>query len=160
MKRQKQQKREGSKISLPVLIFSFVLLAMVTTMFFYYFVKYEEVREVDMRVRVGTYVGFNLDSRYLEFGTVMPGGSSDRHMEIQNTYDKPLFVEIDFVPKRDLDFLLGKTKPIEKEWIIVSENNFILEETQSKSIKFTVKPSGGTPYGNYTCKAIIKFHHI
>jgi hypothetical protein len=146
--------------NLAVLLFSFAFLAIILTLFAYTYFTYKEIKEVDMKIKIDNYIGFNLDNKYLEFGTILPGGGSERNMVLSNNHNIPLFVEIEIIQKKDLDYLFGNTKSISKEWVIISENNFILEEGQTKSIKFTIQPSGDPGYGNYTAKAIIKFRYI
>ena len=151
---------EKNNLSLPVLIFSFAFFAMVLAILIHSYSTYEEIKAIDMRITMGDYVGFNLETKYLEFGTTMPQGSSERSMELYNPHNFPLFVEIEIIPKKDLDNLFKRTKPIKEEWVTISQNYFILNSDEKKSIKFTIKPAEDAGYGNYTAQALIKFRYI
>lgn len=147
------------KEDIAVILFSFALLAVVLTSFFYTLFTVKETKILDMNLRIGDYIGFNLDNKALEFGTMEPGGSSTRALQLENNYDFPLQVSVSFSPRNDLDSILGRSRPIKEEWITLSQNNFILESGKTADIKFTIKPDE-TPLGNYTAKAIITFFYV
>ena len=158
MKKRKKVKIKEEEI--PVVLFAFAFLAIMCTLFVYSLSTYRNISTIDMKIQVRDYVGFNLDNEYLEFGTAMPGGSSERHIEIENTYDYALFVEIDVSKKEELYFLSESSREIKKEWVSLTDNNFIIKPGEKRSVKFTVKIPKDTEYGNYTTQAVIKFSYI
>lgn len=160
MMKKRKKVRAIEEEEIPVVLFAFAFLAIICTLFFYSMSTYKNITTIDMRIQSGGYVGFNLDDRYLEFGTTMPGGFSERNIEIHNTYDQDLFVEIDIAQKKDLYFLLGMARKIKKEWVTLTSNNFILNTNETRSVKFTVKIPEGTEYGEYIAQAVIKFSYV
>jgi len=137
------------------IIFLVALVSIITTALIFYAIRYSEVRRIDMQITVGDLIGFNLDNNSLQFGTAMPGGSSSRSMIFNNNFEFPIKIEITFEPKRDIFFFFERTKTIPNEWISVSENNFILQPEQEKSIKFTISLPKDVKYGDYTSQALI-----
>jgi hypothetical protein len=148
------------KEKVPVILFAFAFLAIMCTLFFHSISLYKNISTIDMKIKVGNYIGFNLDNTYLEFGTAMPGGSSERNIEIDNIYEESLFVEIDIEKKWDVYHALEESREIKKEWVILSDNNFVIGANEKKSVKFTIVVPEGTEYGNYTAQAVIKFSYI
>lgn len=80
-----------------------------------------EVSEFDMHLIVGDVIGFNIDNDKLWFGIVPPGSEGVRHIDLSNNYDYPVKVKVSSH---------GELRP----WIFVSENNFVLEPNETKSI--------------------------
>lgn len=121
-----------------IAIFSF--LCIFAYDYFTYLHGLKQVKVYDMRLKVGNYVGFNLDNDVLNFGTIIPTGASTRMVNIST--EKPVRVEI---------LLRGKLA----EWVNISHNNFILDDQEE--IAFNVYVPANASYGNYTGKAYILF---
>ncbi len=149
---------ETEKIA--VILFTLAFLAMVITIAVYELFTVIDVKTIEMKVKLGDYVGFNLNDKYLEFGTVVPGSYAQKSIQMTNDYDFPILVQIDFIPQRDADFFINRNGVMKKEWVSVSENNFILGANETKIIAFTVVPEKGMPLGNYTGLATIKFLYV
>lgn len=146
-------------IRITPLLFSFIFLSIILAMIAHSFLTYKEIRAIDMKATIGDYVGFNLETRYLEFGTMMPGGHSERSLDIHNDGNIPLRIEIEIIEKKDINLFLGKYKQIPEQWVTLSENNFLLKPGEGKSVKFSIKPDGNAGYGNYTAQARIKMRY-
>ncbi len=124
------------------------LLLIVSIIIIIYFIVYiiislndiSDVQTLDINVKVGDYIGFNLDPGSLNFGTVLPGSGSIRTVTLKS--DKPLRVHISFE---------GETT----KWINVSKNDFILNGTDN--LNFYVNVPGDVSMDNYTGKAVILF---
>lgn len=103
-----------------------------------------EKKEIYAKIIVSDHYGFDLNGTALTFGMVRPGGTSSRALILENKYNKEVEVEI---------YAKGKIK----EFILISDNNFILRDNEKKELSFTVSVPSGTEYGNYTGFVIMKF---
>ena len=83
-----------------------------------------EKKTLPAKVIVGNKYGFDINASALTFGMLMPGGSSSRDINIENKYNEK--VKVNIYSEGDI-----------KDFILVSENNFILEEDEAKSLSFT-----------------------
>lgn len=97
-----------------------------------------------MDLEVKREIGINIDTDAFHFGGLRPGGSSERQVSIRQEYDFPVLVNI-------------KTKGEMADLVSVSENNFVLEPGESKTVTFTAKVGKETSYGNYTGNVIFEF---
>ena len=89
-------------------------------------------------------VGFNLNTDKLYFGTVMPGGSGKRAINIFHNYTYPIKVKI---------FITGYIS----NWVKADKTEFTVQPNETINVPFTVNVPKGTPYGNYTGKAKLVF---
>lgn len=148
-KRKKQTKKQKKKITIAQLIFILAiaaLLAITATQLIYHFYKYKGVKQIqvyEMNLQVAGYIAFNLENQSLNFGTVIPGGSSTRFVQLST--EEPLRVEIIFK---------GKLSP----WVSVSENNFVFEGNET--LTFVAVAPENARFGNYTGKAILLFRKV
>lgn len=129
------------------LIFLLVLVVIATAAavaIFYSFFVIKEIKTIEMHVKVDDYVGFNLDTDKLYFGTVMPGGSAKRSIKISNHYGYEIKVKI-------------YTGGIISNWVYLNNTKFILQPNETIDVPFTVNVPKDTPYGNYTGKIKIVF---
>ena len=152
-------KNKEDIIRIAPLLFSFIFLSIILAMIIHSSITYKEIRAIDMKVNIGDYVGFNLDTSYLEFGTMMPGGYSERTLDIHNDGNIPLRIEIEIIEKKDINYFLGEYEQLPEQWIIISENNFLLKPGEGKSVKFSIKPKEGAEQGNYMAQSIIKMRY-
>jgi len=72
--------------------------------------------------------GFDLTPGNLNFGKIVPGGSATRKITITNNYNMPTITKV-------------KSSGATSKYIIVSENNFILQPFESINLTFTVYPT-------------------
>ncbi len=91
---------------------------------------------------LGENMGFDLSPGKLNFGQIVPGNSASREITIENNFDKKIKISI------------KSSGEISKN-IIVSENNFILNPSESKNITFSAYTDGLTEFRSYNGKIII-----
>ena len=96
-----------------------------------------------MHLRVGDNPGFDTNNDLLEFGRVPVFGTSKRFVTLENK-DKTKFVHIT---------AFGKLK----DWVRVSENNFIIHANESKRISIMVIVPENAKKRDYTGFLKIKF---
>lgn len=92
MKKRKKKKQEITKI-----IFVTLLILLATTMIYFTLKTYavysiKNIQTLNYTVNISDYVGLNLDSDKLHFGTVIPGGSSKRSMTLTTTQEGYVYV--------------------------------------------------------------------
>ena len=105
-----------------------------------------ETKDIYAKVMVGDKFGFDINGSALMFGMIVPGEStSTRTVTIKNHYETPVSIEI--YAEGDI-----------KDFLIVSENNFMLPVGAEKDLSFHVSVPEGTPYGDYegNVKVIIR----
>lgn len=94
--------------------------------------------ELEAKVIVGDNYGFDVNGTALTFGMISAGKStSTREILLENHYDVPVKVEI---------YVDGDIS----EFMIISENDFILNVDESKKLGFSVSVPYSTPNGNYS----------
>ncbi len=91
---------------------------------------------------LGKNMGFDLSPGKLNFGQIVPGNGASRTIKIENNFEDIIKVSI------------KSSGEISKN-IIVSENNFILNPSESKNITFSVYTDGLTEFRSYEGKIII-----
>ena len=116
------------------------ILCSVVTIMVYSFYVIEEIKTIDMYLKVDDYVGINVDTDALHFGTVSPGGSGTRSVFLSNNYGKSLKVEI-------------KVYGDLAEFVSV-EKSLVLSKNETKKISFTASIPKNALYGNYTGRAV------
>jgi hypothetical protein len=124
-----------------MLLFAVLLISASLTLFIYSHFIIKDVLFVEAHVEVGDYVGFNLDTDKLYFGTVFPGGKAERGIIIQHYKTGPSIVTI-------------RVEGDASRWITPKYPAFVLFN-ETKEVVFTVHPPSDAAYGNYT--ATIKF---
>ncbi len=100
---------------------------------------------IPTRFIAGENMGFDLGPGNLNFGLIIPGYSASRDITITNNYDHPTLTKVESS---------GEISP----FIIVSENNFILNPSESKNITFSCYPEKGIELKEYPGKIIILTH--
>lgn len=134
----KKQKRNKIWLSLAALIL--IILISIVNISFNSGVLEKKI--LPAKVIVGDMYGFDLNSSALIFGMLMPGGSSSRSINLENKYNQKIKVNI--YSEGDI-----------KKFILVSENNFILKENETKSISFSVNAPLDAHFGTYEGKVYI-----
>ncbi len=125
------------------LIVGGITLALILALVYMLYKSPIEVIDYDMHIEVGDNVGFNLDTDKIYFGTVYPGGGAERNITLTNIHDITLTTQITL--SGDL-----------KEWVVLSDNNFLLDPSKSKDITVYVTTPENTTYGNYTGKMKVR----
>ena len=103
-----------------------------------------EVVSFDMHLNVENRAGFNVTDVSIEFGTVYPGGGGFKEIFIQNKEYKKTRVVI-------------KAYGDLKDWVSVSDNNFILKQNEYKKLKVEVNVPYDAEYKQYYGKLKIIF---
>ncbi|MBN1156298.1 hypothetical protein JXA85_01660 [Candidatus Woesearchaeota archaeon] len=119
-----------------LLLFTVALVAAGLTSFIYVHRVVQDALTVDAHVEIGDYVGFNLDTDKLYFGTVFPGGSAERAIQISHHLKEPSLVTIRI------------DGPI-ATWIEPEYYSFFLYN-QTKDIMFRIYPPRDAAFGNHT----------
>jgi len=91
---------------------------------------------------LGENMGFDLSPGKLNFGKIVSGRSTSREITVENNYDESIKVNI-------------KSSGEISKYMIVSENNFILNPLESKNITFSVYTTGLTEFRDYIGKVSI-----
>lgn len=130
-----------------LLVLITILLSFSLTFLFYTYCIIQDVQELDMKMKVGNIVGFDVNSSVISFGIVPIGGSGERPIILKNLKNKPLKVHI-------------KKSGEMAEWVYISEENFIMQANESKELKFTAIPAEDAKDGAYTGKVKFIFTRI
>jgi len=102
-----------------------------------------EIWEYDMFLTVGNYTGFNVNNSALYFGTIKPGGTSTRKIELKNNNQ---FVKVSMFVNGEL-----------AEWIYTEDTSFNLLENEEKTIEIKGIVPKDAKLKNYEGKITIKF---
>ncbi len=100
-------------------------------------------RSVTAHVKVDDYVGINLDTDKLYFGTVSPGNIGRRSLKVLSGDDAFVIVAID---------------GLASDWIVPNNKSFYINSGEKKGVKFEAYVPPNTPYGNYTAKVSFLFY--
>ncbi len=105
--------------------------------------------EVDMHIKVvgGKMIGINTDTDAIYFGKVRKGGLATRKIIIDNNDDRPHMIQI-------------KTFGDLSKWVYVSENNFILDPSESKNVSVSCEVPTDVEIGNYTGKLQVVYLNV
>ncbi|MFO7710359.1 MAG: hypothetical protein R6V53_01190 [Candidatus Woesearchaeota archaeon] len=125
-------------------IIGVAILVILATYFGYTHFYQADVQTLDIHVQVSDYLGMHTGTDALWFGTVSPGSSGKRYLNLTNP--KPYPVVVDF----SVDGLVAG-------WMRVSENEFVLEPEEAKKVSVFVKVPETASYGNYTGKLHVTF---
>lgn len=130
-----------------LLILITILISFSSTSLFYIYYVIQDVQELDMKMRIGDVVGFDINTSVISFGTIPKKGSSQRPVILQNLENKPLRAHI-------------KKSGEMAKWVYISEENFILQPNEKKELIFTVIPSEDTEKGVYQGKVKFVFTRV
>jgi hypothetical protein len=137
------------KLKSDFVLIGFLLFFIIFLIFLY--INFERDKVIDKRViyakvLVGDKYGFDINGTALTFGMITPGGSSStREIELTNKYNRDVEVEI---------YSDGNIK----DFLRISQENFILRRNESIKIKFTVSVPLECEFGTYegNVKVLIK----
>ncbi len=121
-------------IVLVCLSMSFLLLKILTPW---------KIQSFEAHVKVGDYVGINLDVDKLYFGTVMKGGVGKRGIIVNSPRNA---------------FVLFSKEGSAADWI-VSPKSVFLTAGQNKSVEFEIKVPSDAKKGNYTANISLMFYN-
>ena len=98
-----------------------------------------EKREIYAQVIVSDNFGVAINGTSLIFGMTLPGGSSRKDIQLENNYNHNVKFKI---------YMEGNIS----DFLIVSENNFILKPHENKTLTFNVNIPKNAPMGTYDGK--------
>ncbi|MFH1592234.1 MAG: hypothetical protein ABIB47_02620 [Candidatus Woesearchaeota archaeon] len=119
-----------------------VVLVLLSAVFVVYSFKFDSVvgkEEVEMTLIVenSRVIGFDVDDEVLAFGKVPRGSSNTRSLTIKNDYDFPIRVRL--IKEGEIS-----------EFIQFSNNDFLLEVSESKDVNVIATPSYDAEEKTYT----------
>jgi len=123
-----------------ILFFATLVLAMLTVVIIWNIPLNKKV--LFAKFTLSDKTGFDLSPGKLTFGSIKINQSASRNIMIKNEFNKKIAVTI------------TSSGDISKN-LVVSENNFILEPSESKNITFSINTKGLTEFGDYEGKVII-----
>jgi len=118
-----------------IIIILILLIFLVINLRDYYSIL--DKKQFQARVIVSDHYGFEINSSALMFGMVTPGGVSSKSIDLENNYGQSVNVQI---------YSKGEVRG----FLLISENNFILEENQKKKIGFSVSVPEDYEFGEYS----------
>ncbi len=126
------------RILLLMLITAMLSIGLTTT--FYSFYVIQGTIEKDMSLIIGENPGFDAGTETITFGKITKDGSCRREMTLSNKKTYPINIKI-------------STSGNISSFVIVSDNNFILQPGEERKIYFTAISHPGAEYGEYMGKA-------
>ncbi len=141
----KNKKKIKKRIIFILILVVVALIFSSFTILIYNYINYlnnEQTTVYDMKLQVGDHIAFNVENESLNFGMVMPEGTSERNIKISS--DVLVHTTIFFEGDEDLI-----------NWVRVSKNDFYFKGKDS--IIFTVSVPETAKFGNYAGKAVIFF---
>ncbi|MEM4268076.1 MAG: hypothetical protein QXK37_04585 [Candidatus Woesearchaeota archaeon] len=117
------KRKRKKKLSITLLIIGFIVVSVLSTVWFYYGFVLLEVKRIPMDFKVGRSVGINADTDVLHFGKTLPGGGSMRKILVTNP--RNFDVEIKIVNTGNFS-----------QWINISERRFSLGPGCNKTIYY------------------------
>lgn len=119
-----------------LLVLAIVVTALLTTaMYVADTAKNSSTMRMDLTV--SDTLGFNIDADAVHFGRVPPGQASIKTITLNNTRATPRVADL------QAEGVLGS-------WIAVSDNHFLLQPGEYRSINLTATVPENTSYGTYT----------
>ncbi len=117
-----------------VLAGAVIISVLITAAVFYLSQEYE-VQELGMHLRVSEYYGFNISTEGVVFGTIPPGVSGKRDIIISATEPKHVVITAE-----------GELA----KWVVAEQNNFLIQENESKNVGILIHVPEDAEFGNYT----------
>jgi hypothetical protein len=143
----KKEERDKMKLGkLILLLFAATIMSMGITFYFYTHYIIQEILTVEAHVEVNDYVGFNLDTDKLYFGTVFPGGASERAIYVSYYKKEPAYVTV------------SVTGPI-ADWIEPKPDRFLIYN-ETREVMFRITPPKDAVLGNHTSTIRFFFKRI
>lgn len=126
------------KKDLVIILSIALLLSFTASMVYFSFFKVVKIESSPYYFNVEGKIGLVVDLNAVKFGSIMPGGSGRRGLFLHNEFDFPVRVKISVEGEKS-------------DWITVTENNILIEPSETKEIKIIVNiPSSASMHLNYT----------
>jgi hypothetical protein len=139
----KETHNKGRKIGiivlLCILLLAIIFFVILLTSFLTYRNSIMEVKEMKTTLNVSDYVGINLDTDKLHFGTVFPGGYSVREVTINSSQEGFVYVAVQETAVQG-----GFS-----DWIFVSSQGKFVDAESPATLMFTAKSPNDAKPGNY-----------
>ena len=100
------------------------------------FLSEQKIVDYKMQLIVGNHIGFDLNTSVITFGMVIPSGNAVRHLDLKNGEQKNKFQILAFGDLAD--------------WIKLSENDFVLQPYEKRTLNITAQVPEHANFGNYT----------
>jgi len=113
-----------------------VFLSALCTYIILNFLSEQKIVDYKMQLIVGNHIGFDLNTSVITFGMVIPSGNAVRHLDLKNGEQKNKFQILAFGD------LAG--------WIKLSENDFVLQPYEKRTLNITAQVPKNADLGNYT----------
>jgi hypothetical protein len=125
----------------------FIILIFIFALSFFLYLNMKSFDIIDKKVIyaevvLGDKYGFEINGSALKFGMIDNTASSTKTINLSNNYNENVKIEI---------YSKGKIK----RFITVSENDFILEKNQVKTISFAVSFPENSEYGKYDGEVVV-----
>ncbi len=140
-----EKQKKSKKVGKGFAIFLIILLTIIVILFIFVLINRFSVlekKEIYAGVIVGDHAGFDLNKTALTFGMVKPGNSGSRGLMIGNDYGKKEKIVI--TSRGDIS-----------DFLIVSENDFVLDIGEKKQVEFSVFIPKDIELGKYDGEIII-----
>ncbi len=99
-------------------------------------------KTISTRFILSNHMGFDLTPGNLNFGGIVPGYGASRGIVINNSYGNPIRIKI-------------KSYGEISNNLIVSENNFVLNPSESRNVTFSIYTNKSMQLGEYDGKIVI-----
>jgi len=129
-------------MKLKYLIILIVLIILVIPLLSVIFL--EEVKTIEATVTIGDYLGFNIDTDKLYFGTFFAGGSGKRDFQIENY-------------KCDECLVVIKAYGPLAKYLKISDNKFVMKYGENRTVTALVNTPQDIPNGAYNATIKVYF---
>jgi hypothetical protein len=131
--------------SVLIILASVILLSVPFGVISYYNLNILEIHRIPTHVTVSKKkIGFNINNSKIYFGRVPQGSMGKRDVFIPNPYNIPVKISI-------------SNKGQTRDWISVSDNNFVLYPCTSINVTFYIRIPKDQDIGNYTGTEVIMY---
>ena len=128
---------EKEKKKKTIILVSAALVSILLSVFVLnYFFKPDQTTDYRMRLLVGDKPGMDADSDLITFGRLPPKGAAVRNINLKNNGGQK---EAEVMATGNIS-----------GWITVSENEFVLERGERKTLKVITRVPSNAEYGKYT----------
>ena len=136
-----------NKIILILGIIFLLILFIFAYLSFTYYSSVLEKKAIYARFILSDHYGIEINGSALAFGMTVPGGTSSKELNVVNNYEKD--VKVQFLIEGDI-----------KNFMKVSENNFILKKNESRKVNFAISAPLDGKYGVYEGKVIVIIRRV
>ncbi len=126
----------GKKVKKTNTILLAITLALIIFTIWTFKVRPVETKKMEVEFSVGPTTGINVNTDKIYFGRIVPGGSSQRTIKVENGYNFPIQIKV------------SASKEIVQ--YVYMDKEYTAEPGTTTKIPVTLKIPPDTPYGNYT----------